>query len=149
MNLGIKIRLNYLIGYWTVRLFFLSLVGCLIGYSTVSFAWEEKSELAEIQPNAVFTMPGDPKVSSFRFSAGKVYLLSSGDVKIESWLKHKGLICGTYEIGVQFSCTFVSVMPQKLLLTLFSSKMALPTPQAWPTEISNFVDCPNKDKLRA
>lgn len=74
----------------------------LILYSSLCLAWSEKSETAVIQPNVIFSLPDDPQISTFRFPAGKVFLLSTGEWKVEGWLRHEGILCGTYEIGMQF-----------------------------------------------
>jgi hypothetical protein len=48
---------------------------------------------------------GDPinrKDFDFGRNIGKAWLAERGELKIETWIEHRGLLCATYEVGIRF-----------------------------------------------
>ena len=48
---------------------------------------------------------GDPinrKDFDFGRNVGKAWLAERGELRIETWIQHRGLLCATYEVGIRF-----------------------------------------------
>lgn len=47
---------------------------------------------------------GRPDRLEFDFgrARGTAWLTPQGDLRVETWVQHRGLLCGTYEIGIRF-----------------------------------------------
>jgi len=76
------------------------LLGCVANSALAEST--EKSNQAVVSTAVQLTMPGDDQAHEFAFSHGKVRLTAAGDWKVDAWVQHAGLLCGTYRIGVQF-----------------------------------------------
>lgn len=46
--------------------------------------------------------PVNRKEFDFGRNIGKAWLAERGELKIETWVQHRGLRCATYEIGIRF-----------------------------------------------
>jgi len=82
----------------------------------------EKSDQAAVNKNMHMVMPGDSRSHEFAFGQGKVQLDASGGWKVDAWIQHAGLFCGTYRIGVQFGvgtqgCQDVKWLEQPVFVT--------------------------------
>ena len=82
----------------------------------------EKSNQAAVSTSVQMSLPGDDQSHEFAFTHGKVRLTAAGDWKVEAWVQHAGLLCGTYRIGVQFGvgkqgCQDVDWLQQPVFVT--------------------------------
>jgi len=82
----------------------------------------EMSDQAAVSKNLHMAMPGDPAAHEFAFGQGKVQLDESGGWKVDAWIRHAGLLCGTYRVGVQFGvgkqgCQDVNWLQQPAFVT--------------------------------
>jgi len=93
-----------------------------------SGTWSVQAESTEISNQATvntsvhLSMPGDEQAHEFAYTTGKVRLTAAGDWKVEAWIQHAGLLCGTYRIGVQFGvgsqgCQDVKWLEQPVFVT--------------------------------
>lgn len=62
----------------------------------------DRTETATIKPNANWMPSTGAKTSHFNFQEGEVWLKSDGEWKISGWVRHAGVLCGRYSVGVQF-----------------------------------------------
>ncbi len=62
----------------------------------------DRAETATIKPGSSWSPPGDDKSVAFAFSDGEVTLQSNGEWSAKGWIRHAGILCGRYSIGVQF-----------------------------------------------
>lgn len=44
----------------------------------------------------------DRKDFDFGRSIGKAWLARKGELKVDIWVQHRGLLCATYEVGIRF-----------------------------------------------
>jgi hypothetical protein len=82
-------------------------VSTLLGAAPFSHA-QETSEptisgaTAAAKPPQGLVLPSDPKRITFDFGDAKGWLQENGQWHIEGWVQHSGLVCATYEFGIQF-----------------------------------------------
>lgn len=62
----------------------------------------ERSETATTKPNSNWMPSREAKTIDFNFPAGEVSLKSNGEWNISGWIRHAGVVCGWYSVGVQF-----------------------------------------------
>ena len=62
----------------------------------------DRAETATIKQGANWSPPGEAKSLSFAFSEGEVSLKSNGEWSTRGWIRHAGVLCGRYSVGVQF-----------------------------------------------
>ncbi len=92
------------------------------GAWTVQAGSTESSTQAALSGAASMAMPGDVEAHEFAFSHGKVQLMVNGEWKVDAWVQHGGLLCGTYRVGVQFGigkqgCQSVDWLEQPVFVT--------------------------------
>jgi hypothetical protein len=51
---------------------------------------------------AEWISPNEPARVEFNFGDIKAWLRSDGEWHVEGWVEHKGLLCGTYQVGIRF-----------------------------------------------
>ncbi len=62
----------------------------------------DRAETATIKPGSNWSPPGQEKSVAFAFPEGEVTLTSSGAWSAKGWIRHAGILCGRYSVGVQF-----------------------------------------------
>ena len=62
----------------------------------------DRVETATIKPNSNWMPSTDAKKVEFDFPAGEVWLKSDGEWKIGGWIRHAGVLCARYSVGIQF-----------------------------------------------
>lgn len=64
----------------------------------------DRRRMSPAVPSASFTGDGRPDRKDFDFgrSVGRAWLAAGGELKIDSWVQHSGLLCATYETGIRF-----------------------------------------------
>lgn len=90
----------------TFKVILIMLMPMLIQLATLSVVMAEpptdRTETARIKPHSNWAPPGEAKIADFNFSVGEVWLKSDGEWKISGWVRHAGILCDRYSVGVQF-----------------------------------------------